>query len=179
MTYVLTRDSSRQISCYYRLAWDSSLHDHFVQNDSQMSFRTETYGRVWGISVFLIGWDSSSLQSSEWHTCYSEWIWGISTYVISNESERSHAKLLLVEGFFKVKLFRMSLFREGLNTLQEILHSLRSSEWQNTLSFRAYRGISNTLHYCLSNESERSLTKYSFNRRFFKTKPFRMTCVFG
>ena len=61
----------------------------------------------------------------------------------------------------------------------EILPLLRSSEWQNTLSFRAYRGISNTLHYCLSNESERSLTKYSFSRRFFKTKPFRMTCVFG
>ena len=60
-----------------------------------------------------------------------------------------------------------------------ILPPLRSSEWQNTLSFRAYRGISNTLHYCLSNESERSLTKYSFSRRFFKTKPFRMTCVFG
>ena len=39
MTYFLTRDSSRQISCYYRLAWDSSLHDRFVQNDSQMSFR--------------------------------------------------------------------------------------------------------------------------------------------
>ena len=39
MTYFLTRDSSRQISCYYRLAWDSSLYDRFVQNDSQMSFR--------------------------------------------------------------------------------------------------------------------------------------------
>ena len=39
MTYFLTRDSSRQISCYYCLAWDSSLHDRFVQNDGQMSFR--------------------------------------------------------------------------------------------------------------------------------------------
>ena len=46
MTYFLTRDSSRQISCYYRLAWDSSLHDRFVQNDSQMSFRDAMLRRI-------------------------------------------------------------------------------------------------------------------------------------
>ena len=127
--------------------------------------------------------------SSECDACHSECIRGIShllseeilqgrafqndILVISNVSERSHNRLAwreILRSTTSVQNDSHVIPSKGVSpTRNPLLHihfnrdssSLRSSEWHR-LSSRTY---------------VRDLTIDSFGWRFFKAKPFRMTCV--